>query len=43
MKINAIKMEKSCGAVVYREAEGMPQVLVIRHKNGGRKNAAAAY
>ncbi len=35
MKINAIKMEKSCGAVVYREAEGMPQVLVIRHKNGG--------
>ena len=35
MKSDAIKMEKSCGAIVCREEEGVPQVLVIRHKNGG--------
>lgn len=35
MKPDKIKMEKSCGAVVCREEDGMPHVLVIRHKNGG--------
>ncbi|WP_322173516.1 bis(5'-nucleosyl)-tetraphosphatase [Acutalibacter caecimuris] len=30
-----MKMEKSCGAIVCREKEGLPQVLVIRHRNGG--------
>lgn len=30
-----IQLEKSCGAIIWREQEGVPQVLVIRHKNGG--------
>ena len=30
-----MKMEKSCGAVVWREKDDMPHVLVIRHENGG--------
>lgn len=30
-----MKIEKSCGAVICREKDGMPQVLVICHKNGG--------
>lgn len=30
-----MKMEKSCGAILCRETEEVPQVLLIRHKNGG--------
>lgn len=30
-----MKLEKSCGAVVWQEKDGMPHVLVIRHENGG--------
>lgn len=30
-----MKMEKSCGAIVCREEDSLPQVLVIRHRNGG--------
>jgi bis(5'-nucleosidyl)-tetraphosphatase len=30
-----MKMEKSCGAILCRETEELPQVLLIRHKNGG--------
>ena len=29
-----MKMEKSCGAILCRETEELPQVLLIRHKNG---------
>ena len=35
MKPGTFQMEKSCGAVVCQEADGLPRVLVIRHKNGG--------
>lgn len=34
MKLD-VKLEKSCGAVIWREQEGKPHVLVIRHQNGG--------
>lgn len=31
-----MKLEKSCGAVIWREnPEGKPVVLLIQHKNGG--------
>ncbi len=30
-----MKKEKSCGAVVYREGEQGPEILLIQHKNGG--------
>lgn len=30
-----MKMERSCGAILCRETEDLPQVLLIRHKNGG--------
>lgn len=30
-----MKMEKSCGAILCRDSGEVPQVLVIRHKNGG--------
>ena len=30
-----MKKEKSCGAVVYRTGENGPEVLLIKHKNGG--------
>lgn len=30
-----MKMEKSCGAILCRDSGEMPQVLLIRHKNGG--------
>ena len=30
-----MKQEKSCGAVVFRKREGEPQILLIRHQNGG--------
>ncbi len=30
-----MKWEKSCGAVVFRKAEGGLEVLLIQHKNGG--------
>lgn len=30
-----VKMEKSCGAIVWREQQGKPHVLVLRHQNGG--------
>lgn len=29
-----MKKEKSCGAIVYRERDGL-EVLLIKHKNGG--------
>lgn len=35
MKKNSIQMEKSCGAIIWQERDAMPQVLVLRHKNGG--------
>lgn len=31
----SIKIEKSCGAIVCQERDGLPHVLVIRHRNGG--------
>lgn len=34
MKLD-VKLEKSCGAVIWREQEGKPHVLVIQHQNGG--------
>ena len=34
MKLN-VKMEKSCGAVIWREQESLPHVLVLQHQNGG--------
>ena len=34
MKLD-VKMEKSCGAVIWREQDGLPRVLVLQHKNGG--------
>lgn len=30
-----IKMEKSCGAIIWREQAGKPRVLVLKHQNGG--------
>lgn len=30
-----MKLEKSCGAVICREDEDFPRVLLIRHRNGG--------
>ena len=30
-----IKLEKSCGAIIWREKEGRPHVLVLQHQNGG--------
>lgn len=30
-----IKMEKSCGAIIWREQSGKPHVLVLKHQNGG--------
>ncbi len=30
-----MRKEKSCGALVYRFFEGKPQILLIKHKNGG--------
>ncbi|MGI6255365.1 MAG: bis(5'-nucleosyl)-tetraphosphatase [Acutalibacter sp.] len=30
-----MKKEKSCGAVVYRLEDGCPEVLLIKHRNGG--------
>lgn len=30
-----MKKEKSCGAVVYRMGENGPEILLIKHKNGG--------
>lgn len=30
-----MKKEKSCGAVVYRKGENGPEILLIKHKNGG--------
>ncbi len=35
MKTDSVKLEKSCGAIVWQERDEMPQVLLIRHKNGG--------
>lgn len=35
MKDKSIRMEKSCGAIIWQERDAMPQVLVLRHKNGG--------
>lgn len=35
MKAGTFKMEKSCGAIICREKDGLPQVLIIQHKNGG--------
>ncbi len=33
---SVMKLEKSCGAVVYREKDnGKRKILLIRHKNGG--------
>ena len=29
-----MKKEKSCGAIVYREKDGV-EILLIKHKNGG--------
>ena len=34
MKLD-VKMEKSCGAIIWREQEGIPRVLVLQHRNGG--------
>ena len=34
MKLD-VKMEKSCGAVIWREQDGLPRVLVLQHQNGG--------
>lgn len=30
-----MKKEKSCGAVVYRMGDNGPEVLLIKHRNGG--------
>ena len=30
-----MKKEKSCGAVVYRMEDGSPEILLIKHRNGG--------
>lgn len=30
-----MKREKSCGAIVYRMVNEKPQILLIKHKNGG--------
>lgn len=30
-----MKIEKSCGAVVFRKKDYKPQILLIRHVNGG--------
>lgn len=30
-----MKMEKSCGAILCRDSGEVPQILLIRHKNGG--------
>lgn len=30
-----VKMEKSCGAIIWREQQGKPHVLVLQHQNGG--------
>ncbi len=30
-----LKREKSCGAIVYRMVNEKPQILLIKHKNGG--------
>ncbi len=30
-----MKKEKSCGAIVYRLVNDKPQILLIKHKNGG--------
>lgn len=30
-----MKHEKSCGALVYREISGEPELLLVRHKAGG--------
>lgn len=30
-----MKLEKSCGAIIWREQDDMPHVLIIQHKNGG--------
>ncbi len=30
-----MKKEKSCGAVVYRVEGGDPEILLIKHRNGG--------
>ena len=30
-----IKLEKSCGAIIWREKDGKPHVLVLQHQNGG--------
>lgn len=35
MKPGTFQMEKSCGAIVCQEVDGLPRVLVIQHKNGG--------
>lgn len=34
-KQRKFKQEKSCGAVVYTHTQGLLQILLIRHKNGG--------
>lgn len=30
-----MKKEKSCGAIVYRNGANGPEILLIKHKNGG--------
>lgn len=30
-----MKMEKSCGAIVYRRKGGLVQILLIKHRRGG--------
>lgn len=34
MKLD-VSMEKSCGAIIWREQEGLPRVLLLQHRNGG--------
>lgn len=34
MKLD-VSLEKSCGAIIWREREGKPMVLVLQHQNGG--------
>lgn len=34
MKLD-VKTERSCGAIIWREQEGLPRVLLLQHRNGG--------
>ena len=33
--VKYVKKEKSCGAVVFRRSGSKPEILLIRHRNGG--------